>query len=121
MTPINFEDSAGMTVMELGIFLMLERSDSTSLLEMSREFGTHWRTEVTPGDLIPSYRRMIERNWFEPHPTDSARVLVTDLGKAVSYAAFLGFVRLVDPSNKYFMASVVYGLTTRPRGMADDD
>ena len=121
MKRVNFEHSAGMTVMELGICLMLERSDATSLLEMSREFAGHWRTEVGPDDLVTSYRRMIERQFLEPHPTDSGRMLVTDLGKSVSYSAFLGFVRLVDPTNKYFMASVVWGLTTRPAGSDDDD
>ena len=44
MKRITFDDSAGMTLMELGMALMVERDDTTSLLTMAKEFETHWRT-----------------------------------------------------------------------------
>lgn len=121
MKRISFEDSAGMTILELGIALMLERDDETSLLTMAAEFEIHWRTPVTPEDLVTAFRRMIERDWLEPHPTQSSRMLVTQKGKATAYTAFCSFVRMVDPTGNYFKASVVYSLTTRPKVDDDDD
>lgn len=121
MQRILFEDSAGITLIELGILLMLDRSDRTSLLEMARQFSVHWRCDVEPEVLLISFRRMIERSWIEPHPGESDRTLLTDLGKVFCYQSFLGFVHLVDPTGTYFKASVVCGLTTRPPGADDDD
>ena len=120
MKRITFDDSAGMTLMELGIALMVERDDTTSLLAMANEFETHWRTPVAPEAILPCYRRMIERHWLEPHPSDANRLLVTLLGRAVSYSAFCAFVHLFDPSGRYIKAGIVYGMTTRP-DMGDDD
>ncbi len=124
MKRITFDDSAGMTLMELGIALMVERDDTTSLLAMANEFETHWRTPVTPEAIVPCYRRMIERGWLEPHPHESDRVLITLKGKATAFTAFLAFVRMVDPTGGYFKASVIYSLTTGTRIRdedADDD
>lgn len=121
MKRISFEDSAGMTIMEVGIALMLLRDDQTSLLAMADEFEMHWRSTVTPEELVPCYRRMIERAWLEPHPTQSDRMMVTGKGKATAYTAFCSFVRLVDPTGDYFKASIVFSLTTRMRLGDDDD
>ena len=115
MKRITFADSAGMTLMELGMALMVERDNAMSLLATAKEFETHWRTVVEPEEVVPCYRRMIERGWLEPHPTESDRMLITVLGKATSYTAFLAFVRMVDPTGGYFKASVVFSLTTGTR------
>lgn len=112
MTRISFEDSAGMNLMELGMALMIERDDSMSLFAMAKEFETHWRTPVEPEDILPCYRKMIERGWLEPHPTESDRMIITVRGKATSFTAFLAFVRMVDPTGGYFKASIVFSLTT---------
>ena len=46
---------------------------------------------------------------------------MTTTGDAVTFAAFSGFVRLVDPTGDYFKASLVYALTTRRTEEQDDD
>jgi hypothetical protein len=118
---VAFSDSAGMSIMELGMAMLLMRADSAELDDFAAEFARQFRVQVEHDDLRPCYNRMLERGWLEPHPSDAPRVLVTAKGEAVTYAAFSGFVRLVDPRGQYFKASLVYALTTRKHEDDDDD
>lgn len=122
MSPIAFKDSSGTSVLELGMMLMLLRSDHASLFKMADEFAGHFKTPVDVEDLTRAHLRLCERDWLERHPRDPSRTLVTDVGKRVAYSAFGGFVRLVDPTGQYFKASVVFALTTRlDQEIRDDD
>ena len=113
MTESAFSDCGGVTIMELGMAVMLMRSGRATFEDFAQQFTTHFRTTVEPHELRPCYNRMIERRWLELHPTEPARVLVTEAGETLVYAAFSGFVRLVDPNGTYFKASIIYGMTTR--------
>ncbi len=121
MTEIAFADCGGVTVMELGMAVMLMRSGRATFDDFAKAFTTHFKTSVDPAELRPCYNRLVERRWLEPHPTEAARVLVTETGENIVYAAFSGFVRLVDPDGTYFKASIIYGMTTRQHREDDDD
>ena len=118
---VAFSDCGGMTIMELGMAVMLMRSGRATFADVAQAFATHFKTLVDADELRPCYRRMIERRWIELHPSEPARVLVTEAGENVVYAAFSGFVRLVDPNGSYFKASIIYGMTTRQHEEEDDD
>lgn len=121
VTSVAFGDSAGMTILEVGMAIMLMRRGSVAFDEFADGFANHFRTPVTADDLPPCYTRMLERRWIEPHPTEPPRVLVTGTGQDVTYAAFAGFVRMVDPTGDYFKASIIYAMTTRQYEEDDDD
>ena len=121
VSDVAFGDSAGMTIMEIGMAILLMRRGSAELDEFAGVFAEHFRTPVTAADLRPCYTRMLERRWIEPHPTEPPRVLVTSAGEDVTWTAFAGFVRLVDPTGNYFKASIVYAMTTRTHAEDDDD
>ncbi|QYE37199.1 hypothetical protein KZX46_21415 (plasmid) [Polymorphobacter sp. PAMC 29334] len=121
MADVAFNDSAGMTIMEIGMAMLLMRAGTAELDDFAAEFARRFRVPVEPFDLRPCYNRMIERGWLEPHPTEAPRVLVTLAGEQVTYAAFSGFIRLVDPTGQYFKASMVFALTTRRHEEDDDD
>ena len=121
VTSVAFGDSAGMTIMEVGMAIMLMRRGSAELDEFAGSFANHFKTPVSADDLRPCYTRMLERRWIEPHPTEPPRVLVTSAGEDVTYAAFAGFVRMIDPTGEYFKASIIYAMTTRQHEEDDDD
>lgn len=121
MPPVSFAEVGNMSMVEVGIALMLLRADTTRIADMANEFAAHFKLPVVVDDLKGPFGRMIERRWIEPHPTDQNRVLVTRTGETITYSAFSGFVRLVDPSGNYFKASIVYALTTRQHEEDDDD
>ena len=118
---VAFSDSAGMTIMEIGMAMLLMRTGSAELDDFAVEFARQFRVPVEADDLRPCYIKMLERGLIEPHPSESPRVLMTTTGDAVTFAAFSGFVRLVDPTGDYFKASLVYALTTRRTEEQDDD
>ena len=117
---VAFSDSAGMTIMEIGMAMLLMRTGSAELDDFAVEFARQFRVPVEVVDLRPCYNRMLERRWIEPHPTQPPRVLVTEAGEAITFAAFAGFVRLVDPTGDYFKASIIFGMTTRQHQEDDD-
>ncbi|UAJ12394.1 hypothetical protein [Polymorphobacter megasporae] len=117
---VAFTDSAGMTIMEIGMAMLLMRTGSAELDDFAAEFARQFRVPVEPVDLRPCYTRMLERHWIEPHPTEPLRVLVTKAGEDTTFAAFAGFVRLVDPTGDYFKASIIFGMTTREHQEDDD-
>ncbi len=120
MSGVAFGDSAGMTIMEVGMAVLLMRRGSAELDDFADTFALYFGTPVTAASLRPCYTRMLERNWIEPHPTQSPRVLMTKVGEEITWAAFRGFVRLVDPGDKYFKASIIFAMTTRQREEDDD-
>ena len=121
MVDVAFRDTAGMTIMEIGMAVMLMRRGSAALDDFAEAFAANSRTGVTADDLRPCYTRMLERRWIEPHPTDAPRVLMTEVGEQVTWEAFSGFVRMIDPGGNYFKASIVYAMTTRQHMEDRDD
>ena len=118
---VAFSDSAGMTIMEIGMAMLLMRTGTAELDDFATEFARQFRVPVEADDLRPCYIKMLERGLIEPHPSEAPRMLMTSTGDAVTFAAFSGFVRLLDPRGEYFKASLVYALTTRRTEEQDDD
>ncbi len=118
---VAFTDSAGMSIMEIGMAMLLMRTGSAELDDFAAEFARHFRVPVERDDIRPCYIGLLERGLIEPHPSETTRVLMTTTGEALTYAAFSGFIRLVDPSGQYFKASIIFGMTTRQHQEDDDD
>ena len=120
MTAVAFRDSGSMSVMEIGMVMLLMRRGSAALEDFADTFSVQFKTPVSVDDLRPCYTRMLERRWIEAHPTEPPRMLVTSAGEDLTFAAFAGFVRLVDPGGQYFKASIIFGMSTRQRAEDDD-
>ena len=66
---VAFSDSAGMTIMEIGMAMLLMRTGSAELDDFATEFARQFRVPVEADDLRPCYIRMLERGLIEPHPS----------------------------------------------------
>jgi len=118
---VNFGECVGTTVVEMGIAFLMMRAPDATLDDHADEFEKFFKVPVAAAELRPAYNRMIERGWIEHHPTEAGVMLVTRKGETVTYAAFSGFVRLVDPQGKVFKASVIFAMSTRAHQEDDDD
>ena len=121
MERVSFEQCGGATIAEIGIAVMLMRSPDATLSDFADGFRAHFKVPVDVAEMRSPYTRMLERGWIEHHPTQPGVMLVTRKGETVTYAAFSGFVRLVDPNGNYFKASIIYAMTTRQHQEDDDD